>query len=527
MRQLEEDAGQKQLYRKLYGVNAFSPQTTEADDQQPDDADRLLQLVHRQLDEKEEEKEEKRRIVRESDEGTEVSAWLDRTQWIRHLEGQDKSDVVQLVKSAKQEEEDLQEVEKSVERLVEQARQTIVQKKVSIFTLQRLESFQPGQDAQKPFYVNLGADTIQRYQRVWKQLLVYVLRTVDTESQWYQCTREQQDSIQSLRIAVENFQEDSNEAMQQEVDKYCLQLCITLLAQRLDHDEYESAIISFLAVMGLENILGTRRYRFKDSIQYTPILSGFIKIAQMLTLQYCFRREEEENDEVESCRELLEQLHLRFLTVSTATPMDWALRLRLYGRGISRRMTMAGCINWIGDTVVYEDIELSMTDFRTMVHKLCEETQSILHELLFVKSAGEHKELEGQFIQKTGVWKQRQVNDWCDLHVEFLEKLLILIHMTGGQLARAKELMSIRYCNTEKGGHRSIFIENGLIVVVTYYHKGYNITGTEKIIHRYLPKEVGDILLQYIWLVLPLRQQFDKVVFKKGEIQSSFLWTSD
>jgi superfamily II DNA helicase RecQ len=542
-------------------------QTTEADDQ-PGYADKLRQLVHRQLDEKEEEEEEKRRIVRESDEGTEVSAWLDRTEWIRHLEGQDKSDIAQLVKPAQQEEQELQEVEKSVVRLVEQARQTILQKKVSIFALQRLESFQPGQDAQKPFHANLGMDTIQRYQRVWKQLLVYVLRTADTESQRYQCTKEQQDSIQSVRIAVENFREDSSEAMQQEVDKYCLQLSVTLLAQRLTHDEYESAIVSFLAVMGLENILGTSRYQFKNSAQYTPILSGFIKMAQMLTLQYCFQQEEDEK--TESCYELLEQLHSQFLTVSTATPMDWALRLRLYGRGISKRMTMAGCINWIGDTVVYEDIELSMTDFRILAHKLSEETQCMLHELLFVKDASElpayswtelkdnaakdepgwnfiqdkrnrmlenrrwllnrvlqRKELRAEFMNGTGVWRQRRVKDWCDKHVELLEKLLILIHMTGGQPARARELLSIRYCNTEKGGHRSIFIENGLMVVVTYYHKSYNITGTEKIIHRYLLEEVGDILLQYIWLVLPLRQLFDKVVFQKEGIRSSFLWTSD
>ncbi len=343
-----------QCFFTSIGQRYFRVQQTTSAVDQSDYADRLLELIHRQLDEKEEEEEEKRRIIRESDEVTEVSAWLDRTEWIRHLEGWDKSKIAQLVKPAQQEEQELREVENSVVRLVEQARQTILQKKVSVFTLQRLESFQPGRDAQKPFHANFGMDTIQRYQRIWKQLLVYVLRTVDTEWQRYQCTKEQQDSIKSIRIAIDNFREDNSEAMQQEMDKYCLQLCVTLLAQRLDHDEYESAVISFLAVMGLENILGTSRYRFKSSAQYTPILSGFIKMAQMLTLQYCFQQEED--NEVESCRVLLEELHSRFLTDSSATPMDWALRLR---RGISRRMTMAGCINWIGDTVVYE---LSRTD---------------------------------------------------------------------------------------------------------------------------------------------------------------------
>jgi len=137
-------------------------------------------------------------------------------------------------------------------------------------------------------------------------------------------------------------------------------------------------------------------------------------------------------------------------------------------------------------------------------------------------------ELADRFMhQDTGVWKQRQVNDYLNKISYFMEKLLVLVHISGGQPARSRELLSVRYCNTEKGGHRSIFVENGLLVIVTYYHKGYNITGTEKIIHRYLPQEVGEILLLYVWLVLPMRQQLQKLVFDDEEIPSAFLWSMD
>src|SRR5579862_514407 len=538
--------------------------------------DNVSQLVHQQLDEKEKIEKEKRNIIRDGEE-TEVSSWLDRTQWIRHLEGQDKATVVQWIRPAQSEEVELQEVEKSIERIVEQGRQTILQKKVSIFVLQRLESFQPGQDAQKPFHVNIGSETVQRYQRVWQALLLYVLRTADNEQQLYQYTKQQRHSVRDVKLAASQFQmhdmeelqEDEIEYMRQELDKRCLELCIALLDHQLDHDEYESAVVSFLAVIGLENVRGSEGYRFKDAVQYMVILSGFIKVGQMLVLQYCYKQEED--CKVKSCRQLLEKLHTECLTVSSATPMDWALRLRLYGRGISRRMTMEGCINWIGDTVICNEVELSMEDFRQLIQKLVEETENILlQELLFVQSAGElpsyswtelkdnaakdepgwnfiqdkrngmmeyrrwllnrilqRPEVRQEFMIGTGVWRQRRVNDWCDKQAEFLEKLLALIHMTGGQPARAKELLSVRYCNTEKGGYRSVFVENGLLGIVTYYHKGYNITGTEKIIHRYLPEEVGDLLLRYIWLVLPLRQQLDKLVLGNEEIQSAFLWTSD
>jgi hypothetical protein len=137
------------------------------------------------------------------------------------------------------------------------------------------------------------------------------------------------------------------------------------------------------------------------------------------------------------------------------------------------------------------------------------------------------KDLRKRFIHETGVWKQQEVNNWFDRLAQFLEKLLVLIYITGGQPARAKELLSVRYCNTEKGGHRSIFVKDGLLSIVTYYHKGYNITGAEKIIHRYLPEEVGDLLLLYVWLVLPLRQQLQMLVYKNQEIMSALLWSMD
>jgi len=372
-------------------------QTNQSDNLPTETTARLLHLVHRQLDQKEKIIQGKRQLIRDTEDPTEVSPWLERTQWIRHLEGQDKATMVQLIKPAQADEMELKEVEKSLKRLVEKARQTILQRRISTFMLHRLESFHSGQDAAKPFHINMNPQTVERYQRVWSQLLVYVLRTADSDSRLYRLKQDQRSCMQELLVAANRvlqyedgeLEEEEVETMHKELDGSCLALCMTLLDHQLNHDEYESAVVSCLAIMGLEYIPGsssTTQYKFKDSAQVTPILSGFIKIAQMLTVQYCL--EEEESSKVESCRELLEELHTRFLTVGTATPMDWVLRLRLYGRGIIKRLTAEGCINWIGDTVIYQDIELSMLDFRRLVHQLVEETRSVLmKDLLFVEEA--------------------------------------------------------------------------------------------------------------------------------------------
>lgn len=90
---------------------------------------------------------------------------------------------------------------------------------------------------------------------------------------------------------------------------------------------------------------------------------------------------------------------------------------------------------------------------------------------------------------------------------QFREKLLVAMHITGGQPARGTELLSVRHCNTWKGSHRNVFIEDGAVVFVTEYHKGYALSGDVKVIHRYLPKEVGALLVWYLWLVRPFEQR--------------------
>ncbi|KAJ4392413.1 hypothetical protein N0V91_011401 [Didymella pomorum] len=81
--------------------------------------------------------------------------------------------------------------------------------------------------------------------------------------------------------------------------------------------------------------------------------------------------------------------------------------------------------------------------------------------------------------------------------------------MAGGQQARGPEIMSIRHSNTVKGGHCNIFIEDGMVVFVTRYHKGYSVSGDVKIIHWYL-----------------LRERLEAMVWEK-EVISSHMWPAD
>ena len=89
---------------------------------------------------------------------------------------------------------------------------------------------------------------------------------------------------------------------------------------------------------------------------------------------------------------------------------------------------------------------------------------------------------------------------------EFLERLLLLIHMTVRLPAWATELISIRHRNTPEGRHRTIFIEHGLVSIVTSYHKSRSTSNSIKIIPRYLPREVSELVMYYLWLIHPFTE---------------------
>jgi len=111
--------------------------------------------------------------------------------------------------------------------------------------------------------------------------------------------------------------------------------------------------------------------------------------------------------------------------------------------------------------------------------------------------------LRDRFLDIAGKLKEGAGEQYKRRIERFLELLLVLIHLCGGQPSRAPEILRLRWKNTGNGGVRNVIIEEGLVEIVAQYYKGYRSSGNIKIIHRYLPREVGELLIYYLWLVLP------------------------
>jgi hypothetical protein len=239
-----------------------------------------------------------------------------------------------------------------------------------------------------------------------------------------------------------------------------------------------------------------------------------------------------------------------FMVRGTASPMQWMLDLRAYGMKVSFNTTSQGHVGWRnGDVLEYKDIHFSMAQFRGMVDQLQRTTRKQLMEIMFAIDEQEvpavpWKDLfddpsndsdgwsfvddtrtpwpvDGQRwlferVQKRPECRRRFVSDqtangineaklrdWMKTIDDFRGQLLALMHITGGQPARGPEILSVRHSNTAQGRFRNLFIEDGMVVFVTQYHKGEQYQANVKIIHRYLPREVGELVVWYRWLVVP------------------------
>jgi hypothetical protein len=517
---------------------------------------------------------------------TDVSPWLELTRWPVYLHGRNLVETASLIqrpgpapasddersREEVQEDQALRVLEASFDRVIEQARSSLVEEKVNVFDQHRINSFLPHRSRNRPIYHKLREGTYKAYRDVWHRLLAFLYRadrikpSVDPPLS-FQLTDEQSACLDRVLALIQDGIEPETT---QTLDRRLLELCIALLDHSLQGNIYDSVVIAFLAVLGIN----PQNNRYHDAAHYTTKLSAFIKIAQLLVLQQAVAAAEQ--GKVEFPSNCLEAMQDRFMVLGSRSPMNWALKLRAYGLKVRDCTTSIGYLLWSEDKgrLTYKDMELDMTSLRELIRTEVQQAQDRLEKLLLLHPDEErdatvpaldllsikddpsraqvgwsflqdprngalagrdewildrvlhHDWLKREFLAtKAGSrWKQVAVRQYLRQVDQFLESLLLLVHLTGGQPARGTELLSLRHRNTTHAIRRSIFIEDGLVTFVTFYHKGYSITGSTKIIHRYLPREVGELVLYYLWLVEPFCGQLRILALDQDAPDESLLW---
>lgn len=259
------------------------------------------------------------------------------------------------------------------------------------------------------------------------------------------------------------------------------------------------------------------------------------------------------------------------------TPINTVYVQKMYGMKIRYTTKAEGQISWEGDdTVLVRKIKFGMNDIRSIVHGLLAIIRTqLVEELLMLppnpdpsewrpselprfdisKIADNHRVLdEGwNFFQDVrNEWavdgeqwmgtrlfdddsiRQRFIRHQIGITIEcdtdavtrYLravkkckERLIVLVHLSGGAPGRSTELTSIQCENGKYArSQRGVFMDDGLMAFVTSYHKGFSASQSMKIVHRFVPREVGEVVVYYMWLIRP----FERILQRMAHDQRLF-----
>ena len=387
--------------------------------------------------------------------------------------------------------------------------------------------------------------------------------------------KSQLEALQEIWAMVELDEEDEDL-----LDSRIFNLSIQFIMHS-DYAEKKSALIHFTNVLGLDG----KKIGFRMPNRYTPILAALIYCLRILLLEHAIPTDHRTNN-LQQQQPQQSQSHVIsmhnsdplatfrefrdvWLTDGRPSPFNHIHKLLLYGMGAAKGAGGRPRVRWSADkkTMYFDGKSLAMVKFREFVTSLIDEAEELLcKKLLFSdnlsivrekdltkleddmnnknilfsfidepgnKLSGGRERILGN-LQKSTKWKamvreedghiyfnSKAVFKYISEMETFLEYLLILVHLTSGQPARGTELTTIRYRNALQN-LRNIYIEDGQVMVVTEVHKSQAIMDVPRVISRFLPSRVGQLLVTYLADVLPFRRMIDRE--SMASTPEGFLW---
>lgn len=314
-----------------------------------------------------------------------------------------------------------------------------------------------------------------------------------------------------------------------------LKLLGSLIFQTVGDRPFSSPIIHFLAVLGIDEEMG--RLRTADDFSY--MLAGVVYCIRVVAMEILLpSTQREEQGTVERTHFLKKRRH--FLADGSYSTMSTMLSLLAYAKSAAMSSSNAGNIQWTPDRkiLLFHARRLAIERWQNMARESVRDTEAMLwNELMWlgvensfqiplesivddvtftrrgvsfinVQSNGLTGGLEwmidrmlasreGRTMRKDGRWNVRSVRRYLRSLDRFLELLLFCVHTTAGQPARGTEVTTARYQNGFLQD-RNIYVIDGKVVLITRYHKSQSLFDAPKVIPRFLPHRVGQLMVVYL-----------------------------
>lgn len=499
------------------------------------------------------------RIVQIHDHFAEPNLWLLRAGYDIHLKGLNMMQLFRLASQPIQDDEvNIRRIWTRVASITNEAIdfvKSIDRSNLVLMEVKRIDQ----SPSNKPFNTTIKPETWEKYKRVLQKVVTIVFRVEygDPGQKRYKLTNEQQTLF---GIATEDVDDTQN-------DSFYIQLLFSLLRQRIIEKSYECILLSALAIMSIKH---DATYAPPNDV--TPFYAALIALFRALILFAARNFPVNRDGFLANAAAYTDALMIHPTSSQRPGPMAWIFRTFSYAQVISQNTMQPGRCFWDNDVLVYRGAHFSMVKFRLMLSHFIAKAKALLADLLLLPS--EHTGLDIPMVQwdnlfddlydnssgysflsdsrnkwltdKNGfIYKklrddpdltekwidkesktinQSTLNEYSEKLEEFRKILFGLIHFSAGQPARGTEVSNVRFENTSTP--RNIIIERRLVAIRTSYHKMMLQTEKGKQIYRYLPPCIGEILVHYLWLVLPFYQTV-KGHAHGSRMKSKFLWSKD
>lgn len=370
-------------------------------------------------------------------------------------------------------------------------------------------------------------------------------------------------------------------AEDQPLDVALMGLIISLLAQDMCQlTAYESPVMHYLAVRGInprvQRFHTAPEYTpiLAQMLWMIRLLMLEVAVSEQGWPKLGLKSRRQTGAVAGAVAERIDYFRKSFLCEGSYSVASTILTQLAYGQSINRVQPSESNIHWAAnrETVFYEGKGVAMAKVRDMYQELTIELEKLLYELLFhqhvpsvplpqlVDCMGSAQQFRAQgysFIDHpdNARWKKSWEFLWAHMLLEkgkwrlieecrgsgsgsvqlqwadqrckaylarerqFLLKLMVAMHFTGGQPARSSELGSIKVQNSMVS-NRNIFVINGRVAVVTTYDKSLKRRGKVEYVFRCFPDRLSQVIAQYLVYVLP----FSRILARtKGD----FLFTDE
>jgi hypothetical protein len=108
-----------------------------------------------------------------------------------------------------------------------------------------------------------------------------------------------------------------------------------------------------------------------------------------------------------------------------------------------------------------------------------------------------------QLQSAVGSWSSKKVWQYLLQVNRFLETLLCCVHITSRQLGRESEITTIRHRNRLLQD-QDIFVVDSAVITVVRYYKSQSQRDKPKIVPRFLPPRLGQVMAVYLTYLAPV-----------------------